>query len=78
VIPSAPKASESTANCPTLGILPPRALRNVATLLIFTLKRVIIRCKGTKKNAHMQDMSTFLQKKDIIILLGIQNNDLEF
>ncbi len=45
VMPSAPNRSQSVANCSTSGRLPPRALRRVATLFIFTLSRVIV-CRG--------------------------------
>ena len=42
VMPCAPKASQSNATFNTFGTLPPRALRMVATLLMFTLKFVIV------------------------------------
>ena len=41
VMPSAPNLSQSTAAFSTSGIFPPRALRIVAILLMFTLSLVI-------------------------------------
>ena len=59
-MPCAPNRSQSFANCSTSGTLPPRALRNVATLLIFTLNRVIrlfslIRLIREHQNAYTQN-----------------------
>ena len=42
VIPCPPNCSQSRATCSKSGLLPPRALRNVANLLMFTLSLVII------------------------------------
>ena len=41
VMPCPPNCSQSRATCSKSGLLPPRALRNVANLLIFTLSFVI-------------------------------------
>src|SRR5574344_1074451 len=64
-MPCAPKDSQSKATLSTSGLFPPRALRIVATLLMFTLNFVILYNNLLTIIALSQIKNVFLQHDSI-------------